>query len=94
MFDVGFSELLVCFLVALVVLGPQKLAGLARILGLWAGRAKAYVATLAAELERETGADTLRDLKQSARALSEEADAVGRELRGAVAPPRDPPKQP
>lgn len=72
MFDVGFSELLVCFLVALVVLGPQKLATVARALGLWVGRAKGYVATVTAQLERESdAARELRALKDSARELQD-----------------------
>ena len=40
MFDVGFAELLLCFVVALVVLGPQKLPELARTLGRWTARAR------------------------------------------------------
>lgn len=87
MFDVGFSELVLCFVVALVVLGPEKLAGVARTLGRWTGRAKHYVSSLSAELERESGASVMRDLKDSARALRSEAEDVGRELRSATRPP-------
>lgn len=58
MFDVGFSELVLCFVVALVVLGPEKLPAVARTVGRWTGRARAYVRNLSAELERETGGAT------------------------------------
>jgi sec-independent protein translocase protein TatB len=83
MFDVGFSELLLCFLVALVVLGPQKLPAVARTLGRWTARARSYVRNLSSELERETGGATTlkRDLTEAARALREGADAVKDDLR-------------
>ena len=58
MFEVGCSELLLCFIVALVVLGPQKLPAVARTLGRWTGRARSYVRNLSSELERETGGAT------------------------------------
>lgn len=66
MFDVGFSELVLCFVVALVVLGPQKLPAVARTLGRWTGRARSYVRNLTAELEREaggSGAEIKRELE-------------------------------
>lgn len=82
MFDVGFSELLLCFVVALVVLGPQKLPAVARTLGRWTGRARSYVRNLTSELERETGgAEFTRDLGDAARVLREGADAVKNDLR-------------
>jgi len=61
MFDVGFSELLVCFLVALVVLGPERLPKLARTVGRWSGQAKVYMRNLTSELDREA---RLMELKQ------------------------------
>ena len=82
MFDVGFSELLLCFVVALVVLGPQKLPAVARTLGRWTARARSYVRNLSAELERETAGTELRkNLDEAARAFREGADAVKDDLR-------------
>ena len=82
MFDVGFSELVLCFLVALVVLGPQKLPAVARTLGRWTARARSYVRNLSAELERETGSsDFKRDLGEAARAFREGAGALKDDLR-------------
>jgi sec-independent protein translocase protein TatB len=81
-FDVGFAEVVLCFLVALVVLGPQKLPGLARTLGHWTGRARSYMRNLSAELERETGqAGIQRELTDAARALREGADAMKADVR-------------
>lgn len=84
MFDVGFSELVLCFLVALVVLGPQKLPAVARTLGHWTARARSYVRNLSQELERETGgssADLRRELDDAARAVREAASGVKEDLR-------------
>src|SRR3546814_14271602 len=52
MFDIGFSELLLCFLVALVVLGPERLPKVARTVGRWTGQAKTYLRNLTAALDR------------------------------------------
>ncbi|CAD5375379.1 Sec-independent protein translocase protein TatB [Pseudomonas sp. OF001] len=60
MFDVGFSELLLVALVALVVLGPERLPGAARTAGLWIGRLKRSFAAIKTEVEREIGADEIR----------------------------------
>ena len=81
MFEVGFSELLLCFIVALVVLGPQKLPAVARTLGRWTGRARSYVRNLSSELERETGGSLKRDLDDAARAFREGSDSVRDDLR-------------
>lgn len=84
MFDVGFSELVVCFLVALVVLGPQRLPEVARTLGRWTGRARSYVRTLTAELERETAGSNnlMREIRDAGEALRSEVKSV----KSAIAP--------
>ena len=83
MFDVGFAELVLCFLVALVVLGPQKLPAVARTLGHWTAKARAYVRNLSSELERETGGEAglRRELDEAARAVREAASGVKEDLR-------------
>lgn len=60
MFDIGFWELLVIGVVALLVIGPDKLPGLARTAGLWIGRARHFVGTVKADIDRELRADELR----------------------------------
>ncbi|HLA32577.1 MAG TPA: Sec-independent protein translocase protein TatB [Pseudomonas sp.] len=60
MFDIGFSELLLVGLVALVVLGPERLPGAVRTASLWIGRLKRSFSAIKAEVEREIGADEIR----------------------------------
>lgn len=72
MFDLGFSELLLIALVALVVLGPVRLPRAARYAGLWVRRARAQWFSLRSELERELAAEDLRrSLDEGRRALTE-----------------------
>lgn len=81
MFDFSFGELTVCLLVALVVLGPEKLHGVIRSLGRWAGQAKVYMRNLTAELERETQAmDLKRQLEETQRMLREQTDGLQGEV--------------
>lgn len=77
MFDIGFSELVLCFFVALVVLGPQRLPVVARAVGRWTGMAKGYLRNLSSELERETNASELkRQLTEARQALSEQSKSL------------------
>ena len=64
MFDVSFGEILIIAVVALIVIGPEKLPKVARTLGLLAGRMQRYVATVKGDIERELKADELRKLQQ------------------------------
>jgi sec-independent protein translocase protein TatB len=65
MFDIGFSELLVIGLVALVVIGPERLPRVARTLGHLAGRLQRYVADVKADINREVELEELRKMKDS-----------------------------
>jgi sec-independent protein translocase protein TatB len=60
MFDIGFTELLLVGVVALLVLGPDRLPGAVRTAGLWIGRIKRSFSAIKAEVEREIGADEIR----------------------------------
>jgi sec-independent protein translocase protein TatB len=53
MFDIGFSEILVIAVVALLVVGPDEFPALVRTVGRWVGRVRRYVSELRAELDRE-----------------------------------------
>jgi sec-independent protein translocase protein TatB len=56
-FEVGFSELLLICVIALIVLGPQKLPGLARQVGQWMGRARSMARQFREQLEDEASAE-------------------------------------
>lgn len=60
MFDIGFTELLLCLVVALVVIGPEQLPGTVRTVGLWIGRMKRSLRDTRNEIERQIGADDIR----------------------------------
>ncbi|MFT3755580.1 MAG: Sec-independent protein translocase protein TatB [Pseudoxanthomonas sp.] len=82
MFDIGFTELLVIAVVALVVLGPERLPKAARFAGLWVRRARAQWDSVKGELERELAAE---ELKSSLREAQDVADQVKRSVREAGA---------
>ena len=81
MFDIGFSELLVIALVALVVLGPERLPKAARFAGLWVRRARAQWESVRSELERELEGERL---KQDLDAAAQGVQAPIRELEQAL----------
>ncbi|MGL4574412.1 MAG: Sec-independent protein translocase protein TatB [Burkholderiaceae bacterium] len=63
MFDIGFSELLVIGVVALIVLGPERLPKVARTVGQWLGKAQRYVNDVKADIAREGELAELKKLK-------------------------------
>ena len=60
MFDIGFSELVVCAIVALVVIGPERMPEAVRTVGLWIGRFKRGLRETRSEIERQMGMDDIR----------------------------------
>ncbi|MBO0367136.1 Sec-independent protein translocase subunit TatB [Pseudomonas putida] len=87
MFGISFSELLLVGLVALVVLGPERLPGAARTAGLWIGRLKRSFNSIKMEVEREIGADDIRRQLHNEHILSMEQEA-----RRILNPQAEPPK--
>ena len=75
MFGISFSELLLVGLVALLVLGPERLPGAARTAGLWIGRLKRSFNALKQEVERESGADEISRQLHNEHILSLEKEA-------------------
>lgn len=61
MFDIGFWEILLIAVVALLVVGPERLPKLIRVVGLWLGRAQASVQSIRNEINRELRAQELQD---------------------------------
>ena len=78
MFDIGFSELVMIGVLALIVLGPERLPKAARFAGLWVRRARAQWYSVKDELERELAAD---ELKRSLHSARDAAQQVQDELR-------------
>ena len=79
MFDIGFSELLVIAVVALIVLGPERLPKAARFAGLWVRRARAQWHSVRTELEQELASEELkRSLQDTKNAITE----TDRQLQG------------
>ena len=89
MFDIGFTELLLVGLVALMVLGPERLPGAVRTTGLWVG-AEAQLQQHQGEVEREIGADEIRRQLHNERILDLEREMKQASCRRppATRPPR------
>jgi sec-independent protein translocase protein TatB len=81
MFDIGFSELLVIGVVALIVIGPEKLPRVARTIGHLVGRMQRYVADVKADINREIELEELRKMRDSMqKAAGDMQSAVDNEL--------------
>ncbi|HDP88739.1 MAG TPA: twin-arginine translocase subunit TatB [Thioalkalivibrio sp.] len=72
MFDAGITEFLLIMVVALLVVGPERLPGLARKAGYWMGRARSYVQSMRSDIEREFQADEFK------RMLGEQEEELNR----------------
>ena len=65
MFDLGFLEIFICGVIALLVLGPERLPGAARAAGHWVGKARRMTRQFSEELDRQVKAEEIRErLKQ------------------------------
>jgi len=88
MFDIGFTELLLIAVVALIVLGPERLPKAARFAGLWVRRARAQWYSVKSELERELAAEELKhslhDAKQAAQDLQKTMQETEAEVQAKV----------
>ena len=96
MFDVGFSELLIIAVVALLVLGPERLPRAAKVAGMWTRRIRAQWYAVQADLERELADEEYRrtvgkPLAELEKELAEQAQALRRgiEQDAGTAPPDD-----
>jgi sec-independent protein translocase protein TatB len=93
MFDIGYGELLLIAIVALLVLGPDKLPGALRTAGLWISRLRRSFDRVRAEIEQEVGADDIRRqihnemMLDQAREIRREIEAAAKEMKDGVQPP-------
>jgi sec-independent protein translocase protein TatB len=72
MFDVGFSEMVLIAVVALIVIGPERLPKAARTMGLLFGRLQRYVGDVKADINREMELDELRKLQKEVQGAAQE----------------------
>jgi sec-independent protein translocase protein TatB len=93
MFDVGFWELVLVAVVALVVIGPERLPKAARVAGLWVGRARRTLASVKDEIDRELKAQELQEILNK-QALSTPLETILEEPRPAVQPEAIPDARP
>ncbi|WP_124948988.1 Sec-independent protein translocase protein TatB [Sulfuriferula thiophila] len=97
MFDVGFSELMVIGVVALIVIGPERLPKVARTVGLLLGRVQRYVATVKSDISQEMQLDELRksgqilkdSLQETGQQITDEVHNVKHTVESAVLPETD-----
>ena len=80
MFDIGFSEILVIMIVALVVIGPERLPKVARSMGQWWGRIRRYLNKIKQDVNSSI---ELEELRETQRKFQAEADEMERSLRSA-----------
>jgi len=86
MFDIGFPELLIVSIVALLVLGPERLPEALRTLGLWFGRMRRSFSAVKVEIEREIGMDEVRRqlhneaILEEMRELESQVGTIGNDL--------------
>ena len=91
MFDIGFMELVLVGVVALLVVGPERLPRLARTAGLWLGRGRRMLSSVKDEIDRELKAEELKQILDK-QARSNPLETILEEpKRDAPAPDKDTP---
>ena len=99
MFDIGFWELTVIGVIALLVIGPERLPKLARTAGLWFGKARRFVSSVKADIEQEVKAEELKEImKKQAESsgiheIVEETRSTAEELKKPVAEDQPEPRR-
>ena len=87
MFDIGFSELIVVALVALIVIGPERLPRVARTIGALLGRAQRYVNDVKSDIQREVDLDEFKNMRSTfqdaAKSVEQSVNQFGKELQEA-----------
>jgi sec-independent protein translocase protein TatB len=88
MFDMGFTEMMLIGIVALVVIGPERLPGVARTAGKYVGRLKRFMTSVKADVEQELRADELRqilaDQQKELNSLKDTISAAGNDIERQV----------
>ena len=89
MFDVGFQEITLIGLIALIVVGPERLPRMARTIGLWMGKIRYYVGQVKSDIDREVRAQELKEMLDKPARELDELKSVAEETKGTLDQARD-----
>jgi len=84
MFDVGFQELTLIGVIALIVVGPERLPKMARTLGLWMGKIRYYVGQIKSDIDREVRAQELKEMLDKPAKELDDLYKVAEETKGTL----------
>ena len=84
MFDVGFQELTLIGVIALIVVGPERLPKMARTLGLWMGKIRYYVGQIKSDIDREVRAQELKEMLNKPAKELDDLYKVAEETKGTL----------
>jgi sec-independent protein translocase protein TatB len=91
MFDIGFSELILIGIVALLVIGPERLPETIRTASMWLNRVRRGFNEIKQEVQQELHNDSvMRDLRETGEQLKNEATAIGRNVQDSAAALKSP----
>ncbi len=90
MFDIGFAELVLIGVVALLVIGPERLPEAVRTASAWLNRIRRSFNEIKQEVQQELHNDAvMRDLRQTGEQLKNQANSIGHELRESTTAPKE-----
>lgn len=97
MFESSFLEMLVIGVIALLVIGPERLPGLARKAGRLVGKARAFIATTRADIERELRTEEMRsmlsrqeeEIRELRNMMQKQTDDISHSIKDATSPVND-----
>ena len=89
MFDIGFQELTLLGVIALIVVGPERLPRMARTLGLWMGKIRYYVGQVKSDIEREVRAQELKEMLNKPADELDDLYKVAEETKGTLDQAKD-----
>lgn len=93
MFDISFSELLVVGVIALLVLGPERLPRVARTVGHLFGRAQRYMNDVKSDIQREIDLEDISDIKKqmedASSSIKQSVNQFGNQIKDPLAEARD-----
>ncbi len=88
MFDIGFAELVIIAIVALLVIGPERLPETIRTASAWLSRLRRGFNDIKREVQQELHNDAvMQELKRSGEQLKQEADSIGKDVQSAINAP-------